>query len=219
MQILDLAVTVESVCFGSGCFNGVELDGSQFGVCWFCVMGFVALGLMAAGLAVVDLVAAGLLTVILAVKGLVFGSVHWVLEGLISFEMVPPQSSLGTLFLGTSLNATFTRMSLEKVAPTGLKHQECEHGRGGKKSPIHYMPERDPQEALDLKPESIKCAFSNGSETQVTVWSGHSTSEIFLLHVNKAFSATTAWVYFPSMVMPQRHMSQIDRCSRLFYLD
>lgn len=80
-------------------------------------------------------------------------------------------------------------MSSEKIAPTGLKHQECERGRGGEKAPIRYVPERDPvQEALELKPESLKCTLANGSETRVTVWSGHGTNEQFLLHVNKAAS-------------------------------
>ncbi len=80
-------------------------------------------------------------------------------------------------------------MSSEKIAPMGLKHQECEHGRSGEKAPIRYMPEQDPvQEALELKPESMKCTFTNGSETRVTVWSGHGTNEQFLLHVNKVAS-------------------------------
>eukprot|EP00804_Cyclotella_cryptica_P010182 CCRYP_013808-RA/>CCRYP_013808-RA protein AED:0.11 eAED:0.65 QI:0/0/0/1/1/1/2/0/398 len=80
-------------------------------------------------------------------------------------------------------------MSAEKMAPIGLKNQECERGRGGKKAPIPYVPDRDPvQEALDLKPETLKCTLANGSETQITVWSGHGTKEQFVLHVNKAHS-------------------------------
>ena len=71
----------------------------------------------------------------------------------------------------------------------GLKHQECERGRGGEKAPIRYVPEHDPiQEALDLKPESLKCTLTNGSETRVTAQSGHGTNEQFVLHVNKAYS-------------------------------
>ena len=51
------------------------------------------------------------------------------------------------------------------------------------------MPEWDPvQEALELKPDSLKCTLANGSETQVTVLSGHGTNEQFLLHVNKVAS-------------------------------
>ena len=80
-------------------------------------------------------------------------------------------------------------MYSKKVAPTGLKHQECKCRRGGEKAPIRYVPERDPvQEALEQKPESLKCTLANGSETRVTVWSGHGTNEQFLLHVNKAAS-------------------------------
>ena len=80
-------------------------------------------------------------------------------------------------------------MSSEKLAPMGLKHQECQHRRGGEKAPIWYMPEWDPvQEALELKPESLKCTLANGLETQVTVWSRHGMNKQFLLHVNKVAS-------------------------------
>ena len=78
-------------------------------------------------------------------------------EKRVSFEVDPPRSSYKALFQGTSLGTALSRMSSEKVAPAGLKHQECEHGRGGEKAPIRYVPEHDPiQEALDLKPESLK---------------------------------------------------------------
>ncbi len=107
----------------------------------------------------------------------------------VSFEVDPPRSSYKALFQGTSLGTALSRMSSEKIAPTGLKHQECERGRGGEKAPIRYVPERDPvQEALELKPESLKCTLANGSETRVTVWSGHGTNKQFLLDVNKAAS-------------------------------
>ena len=72
-------------------------------------------------------------------------------------------------------------MSTEKVAPVGLKNQECKRGRGGEKAPIRYVPDQDPvQEALDLKPETLKCTLANGSEIRVTVWSGHGTNEQFV---------------------------------------
>ena len=110
-------------------------------------------------------------------------------EKHVSFHVDAPQSSYKALFQGTSLGTALSRMSSEKVAPVGLKHQECEHGRGGEKALIWYVPEHDPiQEALDLKPESLKCTLANGSETRVTVWSGHGTNEQFVLHVNKAYS-------------------------------
>eukprot|EP00804_Cyclotella_cryptica_P007762 CCRYP_001368-RA/>CCRYP_001368-RA protein AED:0.24 eAED:0.47 QI:0/0/0/1/1/1/2/0/781 len=79
-------------------------------------------------------------------------------------------------------------MSAEKMALIGLKNQECERGRGGKKAPIRYVQDRDPvQEALDLKPETLKCTIANGSETRVMVWSGHGINEQFVLHMNKAY--------------------------------
>ena len=81
-------------------------------------------------------------------------------------------------------------MFSKKVASIGLKHQECDHGRGAEKAPMRYVPEWDPvQEALELKPESLKCTLANGSETRVTVWSRHGTKEQFLLHINKVYSA------------------------------
>eukprot|EP00804_Cyclotella_cryptica_P013426 CCRYP_005171-RA/>CCRYP_005171-RA protein AED:0.20 eAED:0.78 QI:0/0/0/1/1/1/3/0/330 len=90
-------------------------------------------------------------------------------------------------------------MSAEKIAPIGLKNQECERGRGGKKAPIRYVPDRDPvQEALDLKPETLKCTLANGSETRVTVWSGHGTNEQFVLHVNKAYSTAKKMGLIPA---------------------
>ncbi len=70
------------------------------------------------------------------------------------------------LFQETSLGTALSRMSSKKVAPTGLKYQECECGRGGEKAPIWYVPEQEPvQEALELKPKSLKCTLTNGSET------------------------------------------------------
>ena len=64
-----------------------------------------------------------------------------------------------------SCGIALLKMSSKKVAPTGLKHQECEHGRGREKAPIWYVPDWDlVQEALDLKPESLKCTLAKGSE-------------------------------------------------------
>eukprot|EP00804_Cyclotella_cryptica_P009398 CCRYP_017338-RA/>CCRYP_017338-RA protein AED:0.10 eAED:0.10 QI:125/-1/0/1/-1/1/1/0/92 len=91
-------------------------------------------------------------------------------------------------------------MSTEKIAPIGLKNQECERGRGGEKAPIRYVPDRDPvQEALDLKPETLKCTLANGSETRVTVWSGHGTNKQFVLHVNKAYSTAKTMELIPRL--------------------
>eukprot|EP00804_Cyclotella_cryptica_P011090 CCRYP_013556-RA/>CCRYP_013556-RA protein AED:0.45 eAED:0.45 QI:0/-1/0/1/-1/1/1/0/74 len=73
-------------------------------------------------------------------------------------------------------------MASRRLRPSGLNTKNAS-GRGGEKAPIRYVPDRDPvQEALDLKPESLKCTLANGSETRVTVWSGHGTNEQFILH-------------------------------------
>eukprot|EP00804_Cyclotella_cryptica_P006309 CCRYP_010148-RA/>CCRYP_010148-RA protein AED:0.43 eAED:1.00 QI:0/0/0/1/1/1/2/0/386 len=90
-------------------------------------------------------------------------------------------------------------MSAEKMAPIGLKNQECERGRGGEKAPIRYVPDRDPvQEALDIKPETLKCTLANWSETRVMVWSGHGTKEQFVLHVTKAYSTAKKMGLIPA---------------------
>eukprot|EP00804_Cyclotella_cryptica_P023285 CCRYP_000443-RA/>CCRYP_000443-RA protein AED:0.38 eAED:0.56 QI:0/0/0/1/0/0/2/0/126 len=99
-------------------------------------------------------------------------------------------------------------MSAEKMAPIGLKNQECKRGRGGESS-YPLCADRDPvQEALDLKPETLKCTLANGSETRVTVWSGHGTNEQFVLHVNKAYSTAKKMGLIPPAMMPKRHMSR-----------
>ncbi len=103
------------------------------------------------------------------------------------FEVDTLWSLYKALFQGTSLGTALLRMSSKKVAPAGLKHQECEHGRGEKKASIQYIPECDPiQEALDLNPESR--TLTNGSEPRVTVWSRHGTNKQFVLHINNAYS-------------------------------
>eukprot|EP00804_Cyclotella_cryptica_P012416 CCRYP_010853-RA/>CCRYP_010853-RA protein AED:0.31 eAED:0.70 QI:0/0/0/1/1/1/2/0/212 len=105
-------------------------------------------------------------------------------------------------------------MSAEKIAPIGLKNQEC-GAEGVAKAPIRYVPDRDPvQEALDLKPETLKCTLANGSETRVTVWSGHGTNEQFVLHVNKAYSTAKKMGLIPPAMMPKRHMTRKRLFSR-----
>ena len=109
-------------------------------------------------------------------------------------------------------------MSTKKIAPSGLKNQECERGRGGEKAPIRYVPDRDPvQEALDLKPETLKCTLVNGSETRVTVWSGHGTNEQFVLHVNKAYSTAKKMGLIPACDDAERAYDSKKVNGRLFY--
>eukprot|EP00804_Cyclotella_cryptica_P000755 CCRYP_001028-RA/>CCRYP_001028-RA protein AED:0.47 eAED:0.82 QI:0/0/0/1/1/1/3/0/161 len=88
-------------------------------------------------------------------------------------------------------------MSTEKIAPIGLKNQECERRRRGEKAPIRYVPDRDPvQEALDLKPETLKCTLANGNPSHGLV--GHGTNEQFVLHVNKAYSTAKKMGLIPA---------------------
>jgi len=53
-----------------------------------------------------------------------------------------PKSFFKALFYGTSIGAATRRMSHAKVAPEGLKPQECERNVGRSKPPIPYIPER-----------------------------------------------------------------------------
>ena len=65
---------------------------------------------------------------------------------------------------------------------------ECEHGLGGKHSPICYIPEKDPiQEALETKhqPTPLKLTLPSGSEMRKMRWAS-GTPKHFLIHVKGA---------------------------------
>eukprot|EP00804_Cyclotella_cryptica_P015513 CCRYP_003554-RA/>CCRYP_003554-RA protein AED:0.37 eAED:1.00 QI:0/0/0/1/1/1/2/0/455 len=83
-------------------------------------------------------------------------------------------------------------MSSVKAFPKGLKWVECEHGVGGKNSPIRYIPEQDPvQDALakDKKTTYFKLTLPNmGNELKVAVWAP-GTPKQFLLHVRSVIHA------------------------------
>ena len=69
---------------------------------------------------------------------------------------------------------------------------ECEHGIGGKNSPICYIPKKDPvQEALEKnnKTNYTKLMLLHmGSELKIALWvSG--TPEQFILHVHSVIHA------------------------------
>jgi hypothetical protein len=83
-------------------------------------------------------------------------------------------------------------MSFTKSVPKGLKLSKCQHGIGGKNSPISYIPESDPiQEALEKKKKVTYFKFSlpsTKSEMSVAQWTSR-TPEHFLLHVQVAIHA------------------------------
>jgi len=61
-------------------------------------------------------------------------------------------------------------MSHGKVAPEGLKSQECERNVGKSKSPIPYIPQKDViQEAIDSSANMLKLALPHKVESQVPV--------------------------------------------------
>ncbi len=77
------------------------------------------------------------------------------------------------IFQGAELGEVIKRMLLSKAVPEGLKSVECEHGIGGKNSPIRYIPEKDfIQEALETKhqPMSFKLSLLSGSDMRMVRW-------------------------------------------------
>ena len=77
-------------------------------------------------------------------------------------------------------------MSSAKLNPERHKVVECEHGVGGKNTPIRYIPEQDPvQDALEKtkKTTYFKLTLLNtGNELKVAIRASR-TPEQFLLHV------------------------------------
>ena len=68
-----------------------------------------------------------------------------------------PQKFFKALFSGTSLRAASIRMTHMKVAPEGLKPQECEKNAGRSKPPIPYIPKKDViQEVVDSSANTLK---------------------------------------------------------------
>ena len=108
------------------------------------------------------------------------------------FFLRPAGSANKTLFLGTKLGEILRTMSLAKSVPKGLKLSECERGVGGKNSPIHYIPEKDPvQEALEKTKKtnySKLTIYHTGSKLKVMLWAS-GTPEQFILHVRSAIHA------------------------------
>jgi hypothetical protein len=80
-------------------------------------------------------------------------------------------------------------MSHTKVAPEGLKPQECERNAGRSKPPIPYIPKKDviPEE-VDSGANTLKLILPHKVELRVSVWS-KGTPEQFLVHVQQALDA------------------------------
>ena len=80
-------------------------------------------------------------------------------------------------------------MSHVKVAPEGLKPQECERNVGRSKPPIPYIPEKDViQEVVDSSANTLKLILPHKVELRVPLWS-KGTPEQFLVHVQTALDA------------------------------
>jgi len=75
------------------------------------------------------------------------------------------------------------RMSHAKVAPEGLKPQECERNAGRSRTLILYIPEKDViQEAVDSSTNKLKLTLPHKVELHILVWS-KGTPEQFLVQV------------------------------------
>ena len=81
-------------------------------------------------------------------------------------------------------------MSHAKVAPEGLKPQECERNVGRSKPPIPYIPKIDVnQEAVDSCANTmLKLTLTHTVALCVPVWS-KGTPEQFLVHIQQALDA------------------------------
>ncbi len=74
-------------------------------------------------------------------------------------------------------------MSHVKVAPGGLKPQECERTVGRSRPPIPYIPEKDViQEAVDSSANMLKLLLPHKVELHVPVWSKRTPKQL-LVHV------------------------------------
>ena len=72
------------------------------------------------------------------------------------------------LFIGTRLGAAAIRMSHAKVAPEGLKPQECEKNASRSKPPIPYIPKKDVlQEAVESSTNTLKLTLPHELELRV----------------------------------------------------
>jgi hypothetical protein len=81
-----------------------------------------------------------------------------------------PQRVFKALFYRTSLGAALRRASHVKVAPEGLKPQECERNAGRSKPPIPYIPEKDViQEAIDSSANTLKLTLPHKVELCIEV--------------------------------------------------
>ena len=80
-------------------------------------------------------------------------------------------------------------MSHEKVAPEGLKPQECKRNVGRSKSPILYIPKKDEiQEVVHSSTSMLTLSSPHKVELCVPIWS-KGTPKQFLVHVQQALDA------------------------------
>ena len=99
------------------------------------------------------------------------------------------KSFFKALFYGTRLGEALRRMRHAKLAPEGLKHQECERNSGRIRPPIPYIPEKDViQEVIDSSANMLKLTLPHKVELRVPVWS-KGTPEQFLVHIQQALDA------------------------------
>ena len=97
-----------------------------------------------------------------------------------------PKSSFKALFYDTSLSAAARSMSHKKVAPEGLKPQECKRNVVRSNPPIPYIPKKDViQKAVESGANMLKFTLLHKMELRIPVWS-KGTPKQFLVHVQQA---------------------------------
>ncbi len=100
-----------------------------------------------------------------------------------------PEEFFKALFVGRCLGATAARMSHAKVAPEGLKPQECERNVDRSKPPIPCIPKKhNLQEVVESSANTLELTLPHKVELCVPVWS-RGTHKQFLVHVQQALDA------------------------------
>jgi len=93
------------------------------------------------------------------------------------------------LFDSTRRGTALATMSHVKVAPEGLKPQECERNLGRSQPTISYIPKKDSiQEAVDSSANMLKLTLPHMVELHIPLWS-KVTPEQFLVHIQQALDA------------------------------
>jgi hypothetical protein len=89
-------------------------------------------------------------------------------------------------------------MSIVKAVPEGIKDRECKSFALQERSPVPYVPEKDPvQESFSLQKsdQSLKTTIGADAELRLPIWHCK-MRKAFLMHVSSALDAIKKWGTF-----------------------